>query len=79
MKKLFNEMCRAKDYSVVVDTFALRRKLGVLDRKWAGFGQEDAHEFLTQIISTLQVILAKEIDCPLCVIPGGLQQKCSKA
>lgn len=41
----------------VIETMSLRSRLYHLDKKWMGHMQEDAHEFLTQIISALQVSL----------------------
>lgn len=74
MKSLLNEVSAANAYSVV-DTLGLRRRLGLLDHKWSGYGQEDAHEFLTLIISTLQVCPLIEITCSVTHLTGGLQQK----
>jgi ubiquitin C-terminal hydrolase len=53
MGYLVKEFWNTKDGDII-DTRNIRSRLYYLDKKWMGHMQEDAHEFLTQIISALQ-------------------------
>lgn len=55
MIRLFKEFWNSNEGDTV-DPTRLRSRLFHIDKKWMDHMQEDAHEFLTQIISALQVI-----------------------
>jgi len=62
MIRLFKQFWNANEGDIV-DPTRLRTRLFHIDKKWMGHMQEDAHEFLTQIISALQVLNNTESGC----------------